>query len=389
MAATLNSNTYAMAVKEVIFKKVTLDGEKLLVFFAPNGDLKQEYLIDIHQLRWHSLLEQYCIPYSSKHVNYLFMHFRAHKFFVDYTAIKTQKSQATPNGVTKIIYKKTAHPEFLKELHLFINWMKQQRYAKSTIETYEGLLLVFFGVFDQKTMMDIRRQDVEDFNNFYILARGYSFTYQNQVISALKLLYSYNQEDHPLPQDLQRPRKEKKLPQVLSIDEVQQLLGSLVNLKHKTLLSLLYACGLRIGESLSIRIKDVDLDRSYVHIRSGKGNKDRFVPIPKQMRLLLVRYLNAYTPKHFVFEGRNGKRYSAVSARSVLQRALFKCGFKKSITLHTLRHSHATHLLENGTDLRLIQELLGHHSPKTTMIYTHVSSSSLEKIKNPFDDFDL
>lgn len=378
-----------MAVKEVIFKKVTLVGEELLVFYGANGELKQEYLVEIHQLRWHRLLEQYCIPYSRKHVNYLFMYFRARNFFVDYTAIKTQKSQATSTGITKIIYKKTPHPDFLKELRLFINWMKQQRYAQSTIETYEGLLLVFFGVYDQKTMMDISKQDVEDFNNFYILARGYSFTYQNQVISALKLLFSYNQQDHPLPQDLQRPRKQRKLPQVLSVDEVQQLLGCLVNLKHKTLLSLLYACGLRIGESLSIRIKDVDLDRSYVHIRSGKGNKDRFVPIPKQMRVLLVRYLKAYTPKYYVFEGRDGKPYSAVSARAVLQRALFKCGFKKSITLHTLRHSHATHLLENGTDLRLIQELLGHHSPKTTMIYTHVSSSSLEKIKNPFDDFDL
>ena len=175
----------------------------------------------------------------------------------------------------------------------------------------------------------------------------------------------------------------------MAIEEVKLTLGHTANLKHRTLLSLLYACGLRIGEALKLQVKDIDIKRRYMHIRSAKGAKDRYVPIPERMIVLLTEYIECYDPQHFVFEGQNGGMYSAVSARQVLKRSLHKAGIRKSITLHTLRHSHATHLLENGTDLRFIQELLGHNSPKTTMIYTHVSSTSLDKIKNPFDDFDL
>ena len=154
-------------------------------------------------------------------------------------------------------------------------------------------------------------------------------------------------------------------------------------------MSILYACGLRIGETLNIKVNDLDLKRGFTHIKSGKGRKDRYVPIPKRMCSLLYEYIEAYKPRYYLFEGAKGAKYSPVSARQVLKRALNQAGIEKSVTLHTLRHSHATHLLENGTDIRYIQELLGHNSPKTTMIYTHVSSTSLDRIKNPFDDFEL
>ena len=155
------------------------------------------------------------------------------------------------------------------------------------------------------------------------------------------------------------------------------------------MLSLLYACGLRIGEALKLQLSNIDMERNFMHVKSAKGSKDRYVPIPKQMIVLLQKYLHAYQPKLYVFEGQHGGMYSSVSARQVLVRSLKKTGITKRVTLHTLRHSHATHLLENGTDLRFIQELLGHNSPKTTMIYTHVSTTSLDKINNPFDDFEL
>lgn len=251
------------------------------------------------------------------------------------------------------------------------------------------MLLMFFGFHYGKSATDITTNDLEDYNTRYILANGYSHTYQNQTVNALKLFYKYDGMDPLLSNDLERPKKQSKLPEVLNIEEVKDILASLSNLKHKTLLSFLYACGLRIGETLNIKVSDLNLERGFTHIKSGKGRKDRYVPIPKRMCTLLDNYIEAYKPRYFLFEGASGSNYSPVSARQVLKRALVNAGIKKPVTLHTLRHSHATHLLENGTDIRYIQELLGHNSPKTTMIYTHVSSTSLDRIKNPFDDFEL
>ena len=251
------------------------------------------------------------------------------------------------------------------------------------------MLLMFFSFHFTHTLETISKLDLETYNTEYILKNGYSFTYQNQTINALKLFFKHEGKDLAILDNLERPKRQRKLPEVLSIGEVKQLLGTITNLKHKTLLCLLYACGLRIGETLNIKVNDLNLDRGFTHIRSGKGRKDRYVPIPKQLRVLLIKYLEAYRPTEYLFVGARGGKYSPVSARQVLRRALYQNDIDKNITLHTLRHSHATHLLENGTDIRYIQELLGHNSPKTTMIYTHVSSASLDRIKNPFDEFEL
>ena len=212
-----------------------------------------------------------------------------------------------------------------------------------------------------------------------------SVSYQDQCISGIKQFIAFKKltiEDI----DIKRPNKDKKLPTVLSKLEVKSILDATKNLKHKTLLSLVYSAGLRIGEALNIRPDDIDIERGLIHIKSAKGRKDRYTLLAPSLVPLLQAYLNHYTPKHFLFEGRNGETYTQVSARQVLKKALRLAGIKKYATLHTLRHSFATHLLEGGTDIRYIQELLGHNSPKTTMIYTHVSSTNLSEIKNPFDN---
>ena len=267
--------------------------------------------------------------------------------------------------------------------------MQQRRYSENTINTYESMIISFFKYHHSKDIKEITKQDLIDFNTNYILANNYSYTYQNQLVNALKLFYKKVKNTDLDLEQLDRPKKAKRLPEVLSLDEVKELLTLTKNVKHKTLLSLLYSCGLRIGEALSLKLTSVDLERNLLHVKSGKGRKDRFVPLSVIMIQLLKTYYAQYKPKIFVFEGQNDANYSAVSARQVLKRALLHTSIKKHVTLHTLRHSYATHLLENGTDIRFIQELLGHNSPKTTMIYTHVSTTSLEKIKNPFDDFEF
>ena len=186
---------------------------------------------------------------------------------------------------------------------------------------------------------------------------------------------------------MERPRREHKLPNVLSKEEVAAILHVLPNQKHRTMLSLIYACGLRRGELLNLKPENIDSKRHLLIILKAKGKKDRVVPISDKVITMLREYYKIYKPKIWLFEGQStAEQYSESSLQEVLKNAIQKAGIKKPVTLHWLRHSYATHLLEAGTDLRYIQELLGHKSSKTTEIYTHVSEKSLQKISSPFDN---
>ena len=188
---------------------------------------------------------------------------------------------------------------------------------------------------------------------------------------------------------LDRPKKEKRLPVVLSEPEVVRIFAQMENLKHKCLLMLIYSAGLRIGEALNLKVADIDSARGQVSIRGAKGNKDRMSLLSASLLPLLRDYYQQYQPKKYLFEGMGVGKYSARSAQAVLKRAVQKAKIQKKVTLHTLRHSFATHLLENGTDLRYIQTLLGHNSSRTTEIYTHVSTKALRDIRSPLDKLNL
>jgi len=186
---------------------------------------------------------------------------------------------------------------------------------------------------------------------------------------------------------IHRPKREKTLPNVLSKEEVKQLLEAHSNLKHKTMLSLIYSCGLRCGELLALKPVHIDSKRNIVLLKNSKGKKDRIVPLSGKILEMLRDYYKLYKPTTYLFEGQTaGTPYDDRSLQQVLKQAMQKVGITKPVTLHWLRHSYATHLLESGTDLRYIQELLGHNSSKTTEIYTHVSTKSIQQIKSPFDD---
>jgi site-specific recombinase XerD len=185
--------------------------------------------------------------------------------------------------------------------------------------------------------------------------------------------------------DIDRPNKSKYLPVVLSKEEVIDIFRATRNLKHRTLLILIYSSGLRIGEALSLKLQDIDVDRRQIYVRNGKGRKDRHVVMAEAFVPLLYNYLTSYKPEKLFVEGKDGNEYSASSVRSVLKLACNRARIKKHVTPHTLRHSYATHMLENGIDLRHIQALLGHSRPETTMIYTHVTQHDLLKIKSPLD----
>lgn len=278
-------------------------------------------------------------------------------------------------------------PNAAKQIHQFEQWMQSKRYSPNTIKTYTEAIRTFLRYHASKLPEHITEQDLIEFNNQYILTKGYSSSFQNQVVNAVKLFYSRMEKRRLNPIEIHRPKQEKKLPNVLSKEEVKLILEAPRNLKHKTMLSIIYACGLRRSELLHLTPQDVDSKRHLLIIRNAKGKKDRVVPISDKIIEMLREYYKMYKPIKWLFEGQKpGTQYSEKSLQSVLKNAVEKARIKKPVTLHWLRHSYATHLLEAGTDLRYIQELLGHKSSKTTEIYTHVTENSLKKIKSPFDD---
>lgn len=280
-------------------------------------------------------------------------------------------------------------PGATEHIETFIRWMRSKRYSENTIKTYTDALKTFLKYFNQKAVEDISNRDVVDFNNDYIRKHNYSASFQNQTVNALKLFFSIITDTKIETEKIHRPRKGHQLPNVLSKVEVKQILEACINIKHKSMLTLIYSCGLRRGELLNLTFKDIDANRKLVIIRGGKGNKDRITPLSDKVLELLRAYYKSYKPKVYLFEGMYGGRYDERSLASVLKRALTTTNINKPVTLHWLRHSYATHLLESGTDLRYIQELLGHSSSKTTEIYTHVSTKNIQNIKSPFDDLDM
>jgi integrase/recombinase XerD len=275
------------------------------------------------------------------------------------------------------------------EQHLiaFKNYMNYRRYSGNTIKTYSDALEVFFRFFQNKNLESLTIEDIIHFNNDYILRKNLSSSYQNQVINAIKLFYR-NRFNKIMEVDfIQRPRREKRLPNVLSKEEVKAILEAPTNLKHRAMLSLIYACGLRRSELLNLTLVDILSNRNLLFIRQSKGKKDRVVPISNKLIDILRDYYKAFKPKTWLFEGQfPNTKYSEKSLENVLKQSLTKTKISKKVSLHWLRHSYATHLLENGTDLRYIQELLGHSSSRTTEIYTHVSTLNLQQIRSPFDD---
>lgn len=277
--------------------------------------------------------------------------------------------------------------EGLEQIEKFKQWMRSKRYSESTIATYSEALKSFLVFYREKLVAEITNEDVIIYNNDYILKNKLSASYQNQIVNAIKLFFITVRETKIEIDKIHRPKRAKLLPNVLSKEEIKLILNAHSNIKHRMMLSLIYSCGLRCGELLALQPVHIDSKRNIVLLKNSKGKKDRIVPLSPKILEMLRDYYKVYKPAVYLFEGRmKGYPYDDRTLQQVLKQALQKTGIIKPVTLHWLRHSYATHLLENGTDLRYIQELLGHNSSKTTEIYTHVSTKSLQKIKSPFDD---
>ncbi len=261
-----------------------------------------------------------------------------------------------------------------------------RNYSHKTLKAYRSCLRSFIKYFVPRHPRELSSEDIRTYLLHLIEKEKLATSTVNQVFNALRFLYVELYKMSFIIGNIPRPQKEKKLPNVLSQEEVLKIFSCVDNLKHKTLLMLIYSAGLRVGESVRLKISDIDGQRKMIHLHGAKGKKDRYTLLSDAALNALREYYKKYKPKEFLFEGQGEREHlSERSIQHVFERAVKRARIRKTISLHGLRHSFATHLLESGVDLRYIQELLGHSSSKTTEIYTHVSKKSLGKIVNPLD----
>ncbi|MGB3181219.1 MAG: site-specific tyrosine recombinase/integron integrase [Cyclobacteriaceae bacterium] len=260
-------------------------------------------------------------------------------------------------------------------------------YSTNTQKTYVSMFGKYLDYHNGTDPADLDKSSLINYLDYLTQQKRVSLAVYNQAINAIKFYYEKMLQQPRIVIDLERPRKRKQLPTVLSKSEVRLIVNAISNLKHKVMIMTLYGGGLRISELINLKITDIDSSNMIILIRQAKGFKDRRVMLSDHLLSVLRMYYKQYRPSAFLFEGpEKGTKYSTSSIQKIIKRATTIAGIRKKVTAHTFRHSFATHLLDSGTDLRYIQVLLGHNSVKTTEIYTHVSHQNISTIKSPLDD---
>ena len=267
----------------------------------------------------------------------------------------------------------------------YVSYLQGLRLSKSTANSYSVFAKAFIKFISNKKLAEVSNTDVRLFVEQQVQTKHYSIASHRQLISAIKHFGNLFLESDITPEELIRPSKSSYLPTVLSKEEVLDLLRVTKNLKHRAALALLYSSGLRIGELLNLKLSAIDLDRRQIFISNSKGRKDRVVIMAESFETLFRNYYMTYSPTEYFIENPKGGPYAAVSVRQFLRQSCKAAKIRKRVTPHTLRHSYATHLIEDGVGLRYVQALLGHSKPETTMIYTHVAQKHLLRIRSPLD----
>jgi site-specific recombinase XerD len=245
------------------------------------------------------------------------------------------------------------------------------KYSERTVSIYLHYIREFLNSID----VNIQRINSNDFQTYLDNYTFSSVSHQNQIISAIRFLYKFGLNKKYDKVNFTRPRTEKKLPRVIDSEYIKTQLTKIKNIKHRAILTLTYSVGLRVSEVVNLKIEDIDSKRMIIHIKNAKGRKDRIVPLSQNVLELLRVYFKEYKPKEYLFNGQRSNKYSIGSCQKI-----YKKYIDNKSSIHTLRHSSFTKLLENGTNLRIIQKIAGHSSSKTTEIYTHVSNSILNDI---------
>ena len=317
--------------------KMHRKNEQLLVRFTYNETLIN--LINPLNLKWSATLKTWYLPYHKENVVLM---------------QKTLKGSAhvdTSRLPKKELFKRNLTDAEKKLMNNFFLYLKGKRYSKSTIQTYTFFVADFISFNTKTPLKELNNRNVELFIEKVFIERNYSISSQRQFISALKIFVVFYKHTQINDLELERPKKSRKLPSVLSQEEVLRIIQCTLNLKHRAILALIYSCGLRISELINLKLVDFHIDRKQLIVKNGKGRKDRYVSLADSFIPLLSNYYYSYKPKSFFVEGQKGGKYSAESVRKFLKNSCRRANIQKNVTPHTLRHSYATHLLENGVDI--------------------------------------
>lgn len=276
-------------------------------------------------------------------------------------------------------------------LTAFVSTLQLKAYSPNTMRTYRSEFVQLLQYLGDSTPVDTLSP--EHLRAYLLHCANDLKLSENTLhskINAVKFYFEQVLGRAKMFVEIPRPKKKVILPNVLAIAQVERLFSQIENLKHKTMLYLAYSAGLRVSEVVNLKVKDIHSERMVINIKGAKGKKDRTVALSQGILELLRKYYVAYKPQDWLFEGQYPESpYSTRSLQQIFRRAKTAAGILQDVTFHSLRHSYATHLHEAGTDLKLIQELLGHNDIKTTLRYTHVSNRTLENIKSPFDALNL
>ena len=346
-------------------KIISHKGEKrIAVYFEKNKDLI-ERIKKLEGSRWSQSLKVWHLPVTTEHI----------------IRFKLQNDEAKP------IAFKISDQNFI-ELNRFIQQIHLKGYSASTLKTYKNEFIIYLQYLKNKEVITCRPDDVKSYLFYCIKEQKISESSVHSRINAIKFYFEKVLFLKDFFIEIPRPKKVSKLPKVFAKSDVKKLFDVTTNLKHNTMLKLCYGLGLRVSEIVNLKICDIDSKNMQVFIERAKGKKDRYANLPETILAQLRTYFIEYKPKKYLFEGQRGDKYSIRSAQQVFKTALERSKINKELGIHSLRHSFATHLLEQGTDIRFIQELLGHKDIRTTLLYTHVSDKNIRKIISPLDSLD-
>ena len=368
-----------------MLKHLVIDGRKMIGLQFYPFRVVQAMVKTLPEVKWSAQFQMVYVPNTKAHVDQLFATFRgvawvngAHFFG------KKQGAKSSEPLAIDALRKRKLPPGYRVCPEAFFRTLETKRYALNTAKTYVHLFEQFINHYGQRPLHDIDERDIQLYLQ-HLVHEGKSDAYLNQAVNAIKFYFEVVEGMPNRFYAIDRPRKADPLPEVLSREEVKRMIAQTKNLKHRCILSLLYASGLRRSELLSLKPGDIDSQRMVIRIRSAKGRKDRYTPLGQQVLRDLRAYYRAFRPKTFLFEAPDGRAYSGSSVAALVKQAAQKAGIQKKVSPHTLRHSFATHLLEQGVDLRYIQVMLGHNSSKTTERYTRVATQNITSITNLLD----
>ncbi len=376
-------------MKCITLKHLLVDGNKC-IGIQFNSDKVIEALV--HQIPLIQYSNSFRMPYlvnSKQNIDLLFSTFKGVAWVngAHFFPKKTVQNNKSSSGISWYRNRKV-EPGYLCCPENYLQKLEICKYADNTVKSYVSCFEAFINHYKNLKLNEISEQNIRD----YILVQirhGKADATINQIINSIKFYFEVVMGMPNRFYAIERPRKKKKLPIVLSIEEVKKMINSTENIKHRCILEVLYSTGIRRSELLNLKLTDIDSERMVIKVRDAKGNKDRQTMLDRQVLNNLRTYFKEYRPTEYLFEGEKGGVYSATSVAKILANSKNKAGIRKRVTPHTLRHSFATHLLENGTDLRYIQALLGHESSKTTEIYTHIAIHAIKTIKSPIQLLDL